>query len=126
MYIILFLTRGNELCKSTLDIRGRNCFFLETLVSLSNTEMPFIEIFIDSRLIKTFAPSLILNRGITFLCEPAALLVFPGVVPDSSVRGSGGFLVSPGETSESCGARGAGPVRAATAPQVVWTECSAV
>lgn len=66
------------------------------------------------------------DRRVPLLGQPAALPVFPGFVPDGSVRGGAGLLVSRGATSESCRPRGLGPVRAAAAVEVIWPKRTAV
>lgn len=66
--------------------------------------------------------SFIAYRRVPFLGQPAALPVFPGAVPDRSVRGGGGLLVPGGATAQPRRARGAGAVRAAAAAQVVRPE----
>lgn len=78
-----------------------------------------------NKLIHSFIHSFIPNRRVPFLGQPAALPVFPGVVPDRSVRGGGGLLVPSGATAQPRRARGAGAVRAAAAAQVVRPERSA-
>lgn len=66
------------------------------------------------------------DRRVPFLGQAAALPVFPGFIPDGSVRGGAGLLVSRGAASESRCPCGAGPVRVAAAVEVVWPKRTAM
>lgn len=73
----------------------------------------------------TSCPRLPPDRGVPFPGQPAALPVLPGVVPDGPVRGGAGLLVPRGAAAEPRRPRGAGPVRAAAAAQVVGPKRAA-